>query len=186
MLYPQLTWATHGMAAWLLQAMLESAERRQQRHSFRQRGPGRPGAKREECDQSLRSNRSVRLNFVSCLPQKFGLVGGLEHFLFSIIYDIYGIILSNWLIFFQRGWNHQTVVIGWRFAIHKVTICDLWSVRELVPPGGRDCTWRGRQRHRVTWFRNFEIAKSQGKSSHHLPSLANFGQQVSICQHSFQ
>ena len=28
-------------------------------------------------------------------PQKFGLVGGLEHFLFSIIYDIYGIILSN-------------------------------------------------------------------------------------------
>ena len=39
------------------------------------------------------------------------LVGGLEHFLFSISY-IWDVILSNWLSYVLKGWlNHQPVAI---------------------------------------------------------------------------
>ena len=37
------------------------------------------------------------------------LVGGFNHFLFSIIYDMGIIIPADW--YFQRGWNHQPVYV---------------------------------------------------------------------------
>ena len=56
----------------------------------------------------------------------YGLVGGLEHFLFS---HILGIISPNWRSYFSEGWpNHQPVVQYLYFRILKFPLI-LWSER---------------------------------------------------------
>ena len=52
------------------------------------------------------------------------LVGGLEHFLFSIYWEYN----PKWLIFFQRGWNHQPGKLC--FFCHKMS-CSRRRLRRL-------------------------------------------------------
>ena len=57
------------------------------------------------CNQT----RQLKLHHLQCLQHSY-LVGGLQHFLLYI-----GNINPNWLIFFQRGWNHQADSYSWCF-----------------------------------------------------------------------
>ena len=85
------------------------------------------------------------------------LVGGFKHFLFPIIHGISRDNPSHWLIFFQRGWNHQPVMGQ----------CWLTS----LGLAGRMAHWCGRSPQRVEYDR---VPQWRRTSSFSALEMANF------------
>ena len=121
--------------------MLESDEQRRPLR-FRQRGPGRP---RKNVIRTSDPSSAIHVNISQLRPLPHSFAKS-----FAIGWDRMAFPNSLWyIVSLVSVWyccDLWSVVICCDLLWSVVICCDLlW----FVPPGGRDFSWRGRQRHRA-------------------------------------